>query len=157
MARSRVEIDPKFRRLLQQLPAQVLAPLKQAIADSGTGIYAEAVRRVPKDSGDLAHSIGMRIGSGGLSVEVGFDRKRFPKQWKLAGWRAKFIEFGTKGYSPGSKRTDPGSKTTKTIRQRVAAQPARPFLRPAFDANRKWIIERHRAALIKVIEGAGGA
>jgi HK97 gp10 family phage protein len=129
MARSRTELDPRFRRLMQRLPGEITDTISQAIADSTEAVWADAVTRVPVDTGDLQNSIGKRVTA--TSGEVGFDPKKFRREWKRAGWRAVFVEKGTKG-SP---------------RRNIPPQPARPFLRAAFEANRRWIMERHAKAV----------
>ena len=136
MARSRTELDPRFRRLMQRLPDAITDPIAAVIAESAQAVWADAVARVPVDTGALRESIGIRTTP--TSAEVGFSSKRFRRQWKHAGWRAKFVELGTKG-SPA---------------HHIPPMPPRPFLRPAFEANRRWILERHRAAIARVLDRA---
>lgn len=136
MARSRTELDPRFRRLLQRLPDAMVEPISAEIARSAVLIAAEATSRVPVDTGALRNAIGIRTTK--TSAEVGFDPKRFRRKWKMAGWRAKFTELGTKG----------------SAKRNIPAQPARPFLRPAFEANRQQILQRHRAAVAMVLTKA---
>jgi HK97 gp10 family phage protein len=136
MARSRTELDPKFRRLMQRLPADVTDQVTRAIQESAQAVWVDAVKRVPIDTGDLQASIGLRITP--TSAEVGFSSKRFRREWKRAGWRAKFVELGTKG----------------SAKRNIPPMTARPFLRPAFEANRRWIMERHRAAVAAVLNRA---
>lgn len=136
MARSRTELDPRFRRLMQRLPDSITDSITAEIHRSAILVAAEATARVPVDTGALRDSIGIRTTK--TSAEVGFDPKRFRRKWKKAGWRAKFTELGTKG-SPA---------------RNIPAQPARPFLRPAFEANKRQIMERHRAAVAAVLNRA---
>jgi len=138
MARRRVELDPKFRRLMQRLDKDLTDPLKKEIAASGEKVFREAVLRVPVDTGDLRDSIGIRIGA--FSAEVGFDPKKFRAKWKRAGWRALFVHNGTKG----------------SEKRNIPPQPARPFLRDAFEANRREILERQRKVVADVLKKAGG-
>ena len=136
MARSRTELDPRFRRLMQRLPDSMTDPISRAIAESAEAVWADAVTRVPVDTGELQRAVGKRVTP--TSAEVGFDPKKFRREWKKAGWRAVFVEKGTKG-SP---------------ERNIPPQPARPFLRPAFEANRRWIMERHRAAVARTLRMA---
>lgn len=129
MARSRTELDPRFRRLMQRLPDTITRNIAATIEESAQAVYADAVARVPVDTGDLRAAIGLRTTA--TSAEVGFSSKRFRRQWKKAGWRAKFVELGTKG----------------SAARNIPPMAPRPFLRPAFEANRRWIMERHRAAV----------
>lgn len=136
MARSRTELDPRFRRLMQRLPSDLANPISRVIAESARAVWADAVQRVPVDTGALRDSIGIRTTP--ASAEVGFDAKKFRREWKRAGWRAWFIEKGTKG-SPA---------------RNIPPMSARPFLRPAFEANRQWIMDRHRAVVARVLARA---
>jgi HK97 gp10 family phage protein len=136
MARSRTELDPRFRRLMQRLPDSITDSISAEIAQSAILIAADASSRVPVDTGALRDSIGIRTTK--TSAEVGFDPKRFRRKWKRAGWRAKFTELGTKG----------------SVKRNIPAQAARPFLRPAFEANRQEIMRRHRAAVAQVLHRA---
>lgn len=149
--RSRVEIDPRFRRLMQRLPDAMTAPVTRAIAESAEQVAAAAQKLVPRDTGELAESIGVRVTS--TSADVGFDPKKFRRLWKKAGWRAKFTEFGTKGYEPGAVRKA-GGTSSHIIRRRIPARPAKPFLRPAFAMNQKWIMDRHRKAVAETLRRA---
>jgi HK97 gp10 family phage protein len=135
---SRSELDPKFRRLMQRLPDTIANDLTQVIARSAEVVYADAVSRVPVDTGELRGAIGKRVTK--TSAEVGFDSKKFRRQWKKAGWRAKFVELGTKG----------------SLKRNIPPMPARPFIRPAFEANKQWIMERHRAAVATALDKATG-
>lgn len=112
---SRVQLDPKFNRLMKRLPDDMVQPLKDAIQDRGLAVYDAAIGRIPVRTGDLRDSLGMKIVNNGLAVIVGFGSKEFPALWRKAGWRARFVEFGTKG-SPA---------------HHIPPQPARPFLKPA--------------------------
>ncbi len=136
--RSRVELDPKFRRLMQRLDKDLTEPLKREIAASGEKVFREATLRVPVDTGELRDSIGFRVGA--FSAEVGFDPKRFRAKWRRAGWRAHFTHNGTKG----------------SAKHNIPPQPPRPFLRDAFDANKREIQEQHRKAVATVLRKAGG-
>lgn len=136
MARSRTELDPRFRRLMQRLPGAMTDPLARTIAESAQAVWADAVVRVPVDTGALRESVGIRTTP--TSAEVGFSSKRFRKEWKKAGWRAKFVELGTKG----------------SARRNIPPMASRPFLRPAFEVNRQWILQRHRAAVAAVLNRA---
>lgn len=136
MARSRTELDPRFRRLMQRLPDAMTDPLARVIAESAQAVWADTVSRIPVDTGALRDSVGIRTTP--TSAEVGFSSKRFRKEWKRAGWRAKFIELGTKG----------------SAARNIPPMGARPFLRPAFEVNRQWIMDRHRAAIAQVLNRA---
>jgi HK97 gp10 family phage protein len=136
MARSRTELDPKFRRLMQRLPQSITDDLSVEIARSAVLLAAEAAARVPVDTGALRDSIGIRVTP--TSAEVGFSSKRFRRKWKKAGWRAVFVEKGTKG----------------SAKRNIPPMAPRPFLRPAFEANRREILDRHRLAVSRALQRA---
>lgn len=121
---------------MQRLPSDLSDPIAKVIAESAQAVWADAVQRVPVDTGALRDSIGIRLTP--ASAEVGFDAKKFRKEWKRAGWRAVFIEKGTKG----------------SAKRNIPPMAARPFLRPAFEVNQKWIMERHRKAVAQVLARA---
>ena len=136
MARSRTELDPRCRRLMHRLPHAMTDPISVAIADSTEAVYLDALPRIAVDTGDLRDDLGKRVTK--TSGTVGYHPKTFPRQWKRSGWRAKFVELGTKG--SGARNIPPMG--------------ARPFLRPAFEVNRQWIMDRHRAAIAQVLNRA---
>lgn len=152
MTRSRVEVNPRLNRLLRRAEPAVTEELKDEIGQLGMAVLDGARRRVPVDTGDLRDSISIRRGSNGLSVEVGFSNTKFRRAWKRGGWYARFIEYGTKGYQPGDTRKTSGSRTTKKIKQAVAARPARPFMAPAFEEARAEGLPRIRQAVRRVLE-----
>lgn len=74
---------------------------------------------------------------------------------KRYGFRGYFLEFGTKGYEPGSTRAagkdKHGRARTRKVSRRIPAHPANPFFRPALAMLRanmgRLRAEAHRAAL----------
>jgi HK97 gp10 family phage protein len=152
MARSRAELDPKFRRLMQRLDRDMVDPLKREIAASGRKVYEDAFGNVPVDTGDLRDALGFRMGSAGLAAEIGYDPKAFKAKWRKAGWRAHFVHNGTQGYKAGERRRS--GRTSTRVAKDIPARPARPFLRDAFDKNREEILQRHRAAVAEVLKKA---
>ena len=172
--RSGVQQSPRLNRMLRRADPEITEELKDAIGEMGMNLLSEAQARVPVDTGDLRNSISVRRGSNGLSIEVGFSPRRFRRAWRRGGWYARFIEYGTKGYQPERQTVafreageNAGERTTvmreanvyhrngsrriaKTL-NRIPARPARPFLRPAFEAAKVEGLPRIRAALLKVL------
>jgi hypothetical protein len=75
------------------------------------------------------------------------------------GYKAKWIEFGTKGYSKGEKRSYPrldkkGRPTiAKTkIGREIPARAAQPFFRPGIEAARQEIAAVYRAAIERALK-----
>jgi HK97 gp10 family phage protein len=137
-----VKEDKRITRLLSALPKEATDLMKRAIASSGNDLYDAMVQRVPMRTGKLREAIGQTYAKDGLVTFVGFSKEKFPKQWKLAGWRAHFTEFGTKGSSGGG-----GASKGGRIRRKHAATPAHPFVLPALIEKGPEIIELHKDAL----------
>ncbi|MFH1806830.1 MAG: HK97-gp10 family putative phage morphogenesis protein [Pseudomonadota bacterium] len=112
-----------LRRLLRKLPDDVSAEVRTEISEGAELIAYDAIRLAPRDQGDLAAALEYKLGGDKLSAQIGYS-SRWKRAWRAAGWRAKFIEFGT-------------------IKHR-----AHPFLFPAWEMNRK-DIERRIAQAIK--------
>ena len=81
----------KIRRILQNTDNGV----PDAMEASARTLEAEIKQRVPRDSGDLADAISMKMLRRGLRAEVGIRGKKNRRN----AFYARFIEFGTKGYS----------------------------------------------------------
>lgn len=116
----------------------------------GAELVAETARRlVPVKSGRLKRSIRVarsKYKNGGYIILVG-------KQVDKKAYYAPFVELGT----PGTVRRVGGARTVRTAagrrrrrgRARRTPTAAKPFLRPALQANRRRIIELYRGALDK--------
>lgn len=121
----------KLRRTLRRLEPEVTIGVRNVLEKGAAAIEADMLINIPKDTGDTASFIQSKVARDGLTARVGFiDKKN-----REAGFKARFIEYGTKG-SP---------------KQNVPPQPARPFMAPAFDANRDWIVEAAKKEIGQVI------
>ena len=136
------QIRRKFRKLPQELSREV----RDVVTDVSQNIEKEAKSRVPVHTGMLRKYISAKSSRDGFTALIGYRTKTA----KRKAWYAHFIEFGTKTYHPGDKRLAANrNKTTKILRRVVGAQPARPFLFPAAESNRKDFIRRARKAVKK--------
>jgi HK97 gp10 family phage protein len=155
MAKSTVKLDRRVTTLLNRLPDDCTAMLKRSIEESGTALYDAMVQRVPERTGKLRESIGLKYSSSGLVTFVGFSKREFPAEWKKAGWRAHFTEFGTKGTSGGGG----GGRRSARVRRAHAATRAQPFVLPALIEEGPLIIELTKDAVDQALknasEGAG--
>lgn len=152
--RSGIQGVSKLRRTLRRVEPELLRPLKDAVRDGGEAIKQDQISGAPNDEGDLVREIDYKLGRDGMTAVVGpgarhisisrnpFDtRKRMSNPGRHAlmqFFKAYWYEFGTKG-SP---------------ERNIPPQPPRPFLTPAFDLNRAWILRRSRAAIRRAIEQA---
>ena len=109
-------------RAVRKLPKNVQKRvLKGALRAGGRVIAKDAKQRVPKKSGELKKSISVQAGKNQQDGATVFVATR-PK-----AFYSHMIEFGT------------------------SKMPARPFLRPAFDATQQEVIKKIGEALAKGI------
>lgn len=110
----------KLRRTLRRLEPEATAGIRKVLERGAQGIEADMMIGIPKDTGETAAHISYKLSRDGLTARIGFIGK---KDFE-GGYVAQFLEYGTKGYPE----------------RNIPAQPARPFMGPAFDANRDWIV-----------------
>lgn len=116
-----------LRKKLRKLPKEAREGVQKEVKDWGDAIRFEQLRDAPKDSGDLAASIEVKLGGDKLSGTVG-PGARTKKAKRLAGWRAHFSEFGT-------------------VKMR-----ARPFIRRSLEKNRARIAKDMGIAVKRAID-----
>lgn len=168
--RSKVQGVTKLRRKLRRIDPEATRELRAALANAAARIEATATQLVPVDTGDLAGSIEHLISRDGLSAVIGpgaraaeinrqktgseFGRtirsgKRKGKKFTLRTankrllmmfYRGYWNEFGTKG----NPQTG------------MAPQPARPFMRPAFDINKNRAKAEIEDRINQVLRRVGG-
>lgn len=127
-----VGLDELSTKLANVLASVDGAGLVAALTEGAEIVEKDAKRRVVRDSGRLGDSIEIRVLSKELqtaSVGVGPGPIEKPINQREAFYQH-FVEFGT------------------------SKQPARPFLRPALDENRKQVTEAVGAELKRRIERA---
>ena len=151
-----VKEDVRTRKLLSRLPDDCTLMLQRSIFSSGSNLYDEMVNSVPVRSGKLKQAIGLKTAKNGLTVFVGVSKSQFPRQWKLAGWRAHFTEFGTKGTSGLGAGTPGlgGAGRVRAVRRRHAATRAQPFILPALIHQGQDIIDTQRDAVEEALQRA---
>lgn len=121
----------ELRKALRLMPQDMKKEIGMVVADTAIKVHADMYRMAPKDTGITAANIGSEMSSDKLVARVGMvDLPR--------GFVAKFIERGTKG--------DPS--------RNIPAQPARPFIAPALDANESEFVSNVQAVLRKVLAGS---
>lgn len=165
---SRVVGVNKLRRTLRRIDPDLTKQLREVMASGARAIERDARAMAPVDQGDLRDSIQVLISRDGLTAIIGpaaraaeIVRRRTGsefgrivskgrgrgKQIRLSirnkrllmnFYKGYWYEFGTKG--------DP--------RKGVHPQPARPFMRPAYDRNAGRITAAARAQISSVLERA---
>lgn len=161
MARSRVEINPRLRRTLQRLPLELTAENKKAVAEEAQILREYMVGTLAQvgaiDDGDLLRSINVRIGSNGLSAEVGPGAKANQRDRRWFQSLARWIEYGTRPHST-SKGASLKSwwREQKLSRRQHPGTPARPFVIPAFEARKNHMIRRLAETTRKTLQKVSG-
>lgn len=161
MPRSRIFGGPQLRKKLKKAPETIRAGVAKALDESILDVQRRAVALAPVDTGNLRATLGSKQAIGraekGMRVEFGLRTKTLKKR----AYYALFVEYGTKGYEPGEKRSSgtdaKGKARWQKVNKRVAPRPAQPFLRPALDQARPGIRMRIRKALGQAAKQAGGA
>lgn len=150
---SEVRVNPRLTRMLRKLPEDVREDLTEGYKEAAEELKYEIIARAPRDSGDMAASVGIRMGPKGKFVQVGpgLSGPRKERSWQQT--KARWAEFGTAPHSLSQ-----GSKTKKAKTQKTGTQhpgtPPRPFMKPALEAARPHIRERLREAVKQTVRKA---
>lgn len=148
----------KLRRTLRRLDPDVTEGIKRTIENGARDISNEAAYRANSlglfDTGDMIQSITYKLGRDGMTAVIGpgakhvkisknpFDTTQYvsrpSKQSAMNFFKAYWAEFGTKG--------DP------TLG--IAPQPATPFMNPAYDNNKDWIVRKTRQGISAALRDA---
>jgi HK97 gp10 family phage protein len=134
MGRSRVQGGSRLRKKLRFMPEAATAELKQVIAKSAVDVY-DAIRDLaPIEIGRMRESLNYRLSSDKLGAAIGYSKRRsgFRRAWKVGGFEAQFIEFGTKKMS------------------------AHPFIRPGFRSQLNSILDNVDKATDRALRRAAG-
>lgn len=144
----------RLRRTLRRIDPGLMPELKQAVRDGGEAIKQDQIAGAPVDEGDMVREIDAKYGRDGLTVVVGPGAKHVPigknpfdttrrmsapgKHALVQFFKAYWYEFGTKGNAD----------------RNIPPQPARPFLVPAYDMNREWILRNTRKGIRQALKRA---
>jgi HK97 gp10 family phage protein len=161
--RSRLSGDFQLRRTLRNIHGVLdneLKPVMQEAADKILHTMQELLPRSdkPRSSGHAADALQAFVSKSGLDAEIGLRGKKNYKKF----FYLKFLEYGTKGYS-GKKRA--GGRNRRPTEKSdgstffgkypdIPARPAHPWLRPAYDVNREFVLADIRAAVNKTLKRA---
>lgn len=151
-----VEGGAKLRRLLRRIPDDITVELRREMSEAAELTEFEMLKRVPVKGGGLARSIGKKPAKDGLLWMVG-PGARGKYAMKVGGWRAKFVEFGTRPHSL-AKGASLGFPKRRRKKQGQGAQhpgsAPNPFVRPAFLAAKRIFRPRINAALDRALKRA---
>lgn len=145
---SRMTGDKRLRRTLRRVEPSTGRRVAEAVQETAEAIRQDAIARAPVDEGDLIRSIEAKAGRDGLTYVIGPGAKsvsisKNPYRQAALGIRSRtkrsrywqffkgvWIEFGT------------------------SKMPARPFMQPAFDLNKRFGMTRIQAAIRRALSDA---
>ncbi|MFJ3487730.1 HK97 gp10 family phage protein [Pseudomonas sp. NPDC090202] len=158
--RSRLTGDFKVRKLLRTIHQTADNEVKLAMQDSAQKLLETMRDLIPKDTGDGAAALTAFVSKSGLDAQVGLRGKKANRKY----YYLRFIEYGTKGYA-GGKRSGNRNRRVKNKSDGkhffgkypdIPARPAHPWLRPAYDVNREFVLANVRAAVSRTLKRASG-
>lgn len=156
--RSSVQGNFALRRTLRNIHTNLENEIKPAMQLAADHLLAVMRENVPKDTGAGAAALSAFVSKSGLDAQVGLRGKKANRRF----YYLRHIEYGTKGYS-GGKRTSGRNrrKTNKTDGSHwfgnspdIPARPAHPWLRPAYDTTREFIIASLSQAVSNTLKRA---
>lgn len=156
--RSRMSGDFKLRKTLRNIHSQLDNELKPAMQEAADRLLATMKEMVPKDSGEGAAALTAFVSKSGLDAEVGLRGKKANKRY----YYLRFIEYGTKGYAQGERSGGRKKRATNKSdgahffgkHPKIAARPAHPWLRPAYDVNKEFILASINHAVSNTLKRA---
>jgi HK97 gp10 family phage protein len=161
--RSRLAGNFHLRRTLRNIHGQLDNELKPAMREAADRILATMLQQVPRSGrsdadGHAADALEAFVSKSGLDAQIGLrglkDNRRY--------FYLKFLEYGTKGYT-GGKRS--GNRNQRDVNKsdgthfygkhpNIPARPAHPWLRPAYDVNKEFVLANIRAAVANTLRRA---
>lgn len=122
----------KLRRTLRRLEPDATEGIRKALTEGAEAMHYDMLSNIPKDTGETAQHLSYKVARDGLTARVGFIGKKDVE----GGYVARFIEYGTKGHPA----------------KNIPPQPARPFMRPAFDNNKAWMLKQINKAIERTLQ-----
>lgn len=163
--RSRIQGDFKLRRLLRNIHTNMDNEIKPSMQQAAARVLKTMQELVPKDTGAAAAALTAFVSASGLDAQIGIRGKKDNRRF----YYLKFLEYGTKGYVGGKRAGNRNRRTTNKTdgtnffgkNPDIPARPAHPWLRPAIQVNRDYVLADIEAAvqrtLRKAIQGVGNA
>ena len=156
--RSRLSGDFKLRRTLRNIHQTMDNEVKVAMQDGADRILESMREFVPKDTGEGAAALSAFVSKSGLDAQIGLRGKKANRKY----YYLRFIEYGTKGYTEGKRSGGRNKRVTNKSDGKsffgkypdIPARPAHPWLRPALDVNREFVLANLRAAVNRTLKKA---
>jgi HK97 gp10 family phage protein len=185
--RSRMSGDFKLRRTLRNIHATMDNELVPAMQESADQILATMRQLVPRDTGAAASALKAFVSKSGLDAQIGIRGKKDMRRFFYLRF-LEYGTKGYSGtlYHRADANAVSGQHTTNRDRSKlkgkdrlgrrdtknksdgttfygkypdIPARPAHPWLRPAMDVNREFVLANIRAAVARTLSKAskGGA
>lgn len=159
MAESRIRGLAAFKEELNRKGEAITVEMAAANRDAALILQSHVVPRVPVNTGQTRDAFA-DPSAVGLSRQSkgGWRFGLITPELRKRGYKAPWIEYGTKGYAKGTKRvyerTERGREVTRTkkISREVPPRPAQPFFRPGIEAAREEIAARYKLAMKRALK-----
>jgi HK97 gp10 family phage protein len=156
--RSRISGDFKLRRTLRNIHATMDNELAPVMLESANRILSTMRELIPKDTGAAAAALKVFVSKSGLDAQIGIRGKKDNDRF----FYLRFIEYGTKGYIGGKRSGNRNRRVTNKSNGTsffgkfpdIPARPAHPWLRPAKDVNRDYVLANISAAIARTLSKA---
>lgn len=144
-----------FKADLDRIGKAMALEVSAANRDNAMLMQRFVVARVPVDTGATRDAFASPDAVAQVALVGGVKGWRFgllTPALKKKGYKALWLEFGTKGYDAGSKRASRrGGKSKQRVGRHIPARAARPFFRPGIEAARRELLLRYTAAVARAI------
>lgn len=156
--RSRLLGDFKVRKVLRNIHAELDNEIRPVMQEGAAKILATMQQLIPKDTGEGAAALTAFVSKSGLDAQIGLRGKKNNQRF----FYLRFIEYGTKGYTEGKRS---GGRTRRVTNKAdgkhffgkypdIPARPAHPWLRPAYDVNREFVLASLKRAVSNTLKRA---
>lgn len=151
--------DFQLRKTLRNIHTHLDNELKPAMQQGADQILATMQQLIPKDTGDGAAALTAFVSKSGLDAQIGLRGKKLNKRY----FYLRFVEYGTKAYTEGKKGAGGRNKRITNKADGVnffgkypdiPARPAHPWLRPAYDVNKEFVLANVRRAVSNTLRRA---
>lgn len=136
----------RLKRKLKRLPEHLTEGVRRANQD-GVNLTTRAIAaEAPERTGKLKMSVSFKISKDKLSWKAGFFKKGNKRAYDLAGYRAGWVIFGTKG---GTVKKGPAKGAV------IPPQPPNPFIQRAWARVKPTVQYRINTEINKALKSAG--
>ena len=180
--RSRMSGDFKLRKTLRNIHAELDNELKPAMQKAADKLLATMKQLVPRDTGEAAEALKAFVSKSGLDAQIGLRGKRDNRrffylkflEYGTKGYSGSLYRRNDAGAIGGEHTTNRdrsklsgknrlGRRDTKNKSDGahffgkypdIPARPAHPWLRPAYDVNKEFVLASIRHAVSNTLKRA---